>query len=52
MLIVFDDMIAEMEANKKIESNGCLVVHERKKNSTFQLFLYPNLISKCLKIQD
>ena len=45
--IVFDDMIADMEPNKKLSA----IVTEDK-NLTFHLFLYHNLISKCPKLQD
>ena len=42
---VFDYMVADMESNKKLSP----VVTE---NSIFRLFLFHNLISKCLKLLD
>ena len=42
VLIVLDDVIAHMKANKKLSP----IVTE---NLTFHLLLYHNLISKCLK---
>ena len=44
-LILFDDVISDMEANKKLSP----IVTETK-YSTFHSFLYHNLISKCLKL--
>ena len=47
MLIEFDEMVADMEVNKKLS----LVVAElfsRVRKSTFHLCLYHNLLSKCL----
>ena len=47
MLIEFDEMVADMKANKKIS----LVVAElfsRMRKLTFHLCLYHNLLSKCL----
>ena len=49
MLIVFDDMIADLEANKKLSA----IVSElflEEQNAIFHLFLYHNLISKFLKL--
>ena len=49
VLIVFDDMIADTESNKKLSP----IVSElflRGRNSIFHLFLFHNLISKCLKL--
>ena len=46
---MFYDMIADMEANKKLS----LIVTElflRERKLNFSLVLYHNLISKCLKI--
>ena len=51
MLLVFDDKIANMEANIKLSP----IVTElflREENSTFHLFLCHNIISKCLKLKD
>ena len=31
MLIAFADVIADMKANKKIKTNNCCIVNERKK---------------------
>ena len=41
VLIVFDDMIAVMESNKYLSP---------KVTDFFHLFLYDNLLSKCLKL--
>ena len=49
ILMVFDDMIADMEANKKL-SAIVTVLFLRGRNSAFHLFLYHNLISKCQKL--
>ena len=38
VLTVFDDMIADLESNKKLSP------------TVTELFLYHNLISKCLKL--
>ena len=49
VLIVLDDMIADMESNKKLSP----IVTElflRGKKTQYYLFLYHNLISKCLKL--
>ena len=49
VLVVFDDMIVDMEPNKKWSP----IVTElllKQKNSPFHLFLYHHLISKCLKL--
>ena len=51
MLLVFDDMIANMEANIKL-SPIVTELLSRKENSTFHLFLCHNIISKCLKLKD
>ena len=48
VLIVFDNMIADMGANKK--SPIVTELFLRGKSSIFHLFLYRNLISKCLKL--
>ena len=48
VLIVFDDMIEDMKANKKLSPT--VTEFFMRENSTFHLFLYHNLISKCLKI--
>ena len=50
-LIVFHDMIADMESNKKLS----LIVAElflKGKNSIFHSLLYHNLILKYLKLYD
>ena len=49
MLIVFDDMIAGMESNKKL-SPIATELFLRGKNSIFHLFLNQNHTSKCLKL--
>ena len=49
VLIVFDDMIANMESNKKLNPIVTeLFLRERKLN--ISLVFYHNLNSKCLKI--
>ena len=46
---MFDDMIADMESNKKLSPIGTeLFLRGRK--SIFHLFLHHNLISKYLKL--
>ena len=47
LLIVFDDMIADMESNKKLILLFT-VLFLRGKNPIFHLFLYHNLILECL----
>ena len=47
VLIVFDDMIANIESSKTLLLLNCF--QEREK-STFRMFLFHNLISKCLKL--
>ena len=49
MLIGLDDMIEDTKSNKKLSPKvtGFLL---GKKTSMFHLFLYLNLISKCLKL--
>ena len=49
MLIVFDDMIAGMESNKKL-SPIATELFLRGKNAIFHLFLDQNHTSKCLKL--
>ena len=49
MLIVFDDIIADMEANKKLSPTVTELFYEEE-NSIFHLFLHHNLILKCLKL--
>ena len=49
VLIVFDDMIADMESNKKLSPLVTELIL-KEKNSIFCLFLYHSLISKCLKL--
>ena len=51
MLILFDDMVADMEANK-ILTPIVIELFLRGKNTAFCSFLYRNLLSKCLKLQD
>ena len=46
VLIVFDDMIADIESNKKISS----IANELFLRNLNILFLYHNLISKCLEL--
>ena len=48
---MFDDMIADMESNKKTSSIVTKLCWEEE-NSAFLLFLYQNLISNFLKLQD
>ena len=51
VLIVFDDMIAEMKSNKKLSPIVTeLFLKERKLN--ISLLWSSNLISKCLKLLD
>ena len=51
VLIMFDDMIAEMKSNKKLSPIVTeLFLKERKLN--ISLLWYSNLISKCLKLLD
>ena len=45
VLIVFDDMIADIESNKKLNPT-VTELFLRGRNSIFHLFLYHNLISK------
>ena len=49
VLIVFEDMIKDMEDNKKV-SPMVTKWFFRGRNSTFHFLLYHKLISKCLKI--
>ena len=49
VLIVFDDMIADMESNKKL-SPIVTYMFLRKENSILHLFLYHSLILKCLNL--
>ena len=48
ILIVFDDMTADMKSNKKIKTYCYLIVFKRKKNQYFTCFY----ITKCLKLSD
>ena len=49
VLIVFDDMIADVEENKKLNPIATeLFLRGRKLN--LSLVLFHNLISKCLKL--
>ena len=52
VLIVFDDMIADMESNKKLSpiSIELFLRGKKRKKEEKNLFLYHNLISKCLKL--
>ena len=51
VLIVFDDMIADMKSNKKSPKVTELFLGERKLNiSLVFISQYHNLISKCLKL--
>ena len=47
VLIVFDDMIANIESSKTLLLLNCF---QERENSTFHMFLFHNLISKCLKL--
>ena len=47
--MVFGDMIADMEANKNL-SHIVTELFLISKNLNISLFLYYNLISKCLKL--
>ena len=49
VLILFGDMIPDMEANKKL-SPIVTECSQEEESSAFHLFLYDNLISKCLKL--
>ena len=50
MLKVFDDMITDMEANKKLSSIVTeLFLRDRK---LYNLFLCHILISRCLKLKN
>ena len=49
VLIVLHDMIADMEFNKNL-SPKVIELFLRGRNLIFHLFLYHNLISKCLKL--
>ena len=48
--MVFDDMIGDRKGNKKLSPAVTEFFLRGAKNSKFQLFLYHNLISKCLKL--
>ena len=48
--MVFDDMIADMESDKKKVSPMVTDLFLRGRNSIFQLLLFHNRISKCLKL--
>ena len=50
VLIKFDDMITDMEANKILSTIKPMNWFYEAENSTFHLFLYHNLISKCPKL--
>ena len=47
---MFDGVKADIEANEKLST--IVSVLKRKKTCFVHLFLYCNLISKCLKLQD
>ena len=49
VLIVFDDMTASKQSNKKFSALATELFF-RGKNLTFCLFLYHNIFSKCLKL--
>ena len=50
-LIVFDDMIADVESNKTVSPTDAeWFLRGTKQNSIFHLFLYQNLVSRCLKL--
>ena len=49
VLIVFDDMLADMESNKR-KSPIITELFLGGKNLTFHFFLSHNLILKCLKL--
>ena len=51
LLIVFDDMIADMKSNKKTSSIVTTLCWEEE-NLAFLMFLYQNLISNFLELQD
>ena len=47
VLMVFDDMIADMEANKNLSPFATELFFQEKENSIFHSFLYHNVTSKC-----
>ena len=49
VLIVFDDIIGDIESNKKLSPIVIELFFKRNK-TIFCLFLYHNLILKCLKL--
>ena len=50
VLILFDDMIPDIEANKKLSLLVSLICSSEERNSIIQFLLYHNLISKSLKL--
>ena len=48
--IVFDNMIADMESNKELSPIVTEIREKNKKKKKNTMFLYHNLISKCLKL--
>ena len=51
MVLVFDYMISDMEANKKL-SPILTDLFQREEDSIFHLFLRDSIISKCRKLKD
>ena len=47
VLIVFDDMIADMESNKKIKSYSHWIVFKKKKTQYFACFYITNLFKSA-----
>ena len=50
VLVVFDDMIVDMEPNKTLSPIVTELLLKQKKKLTIPLVLYHYLISKCLKL--
>ena len=50
VLIVFHDMIADMESNKKLNPIATQNCFKEEENLTFHLFLYHNLVSNCIRL--
>ena len=50
VLVVFDDMIVDMEPNKTLSPIVTELLLKPKKKLTIPLVLYHYLISKCLKL--
>ena len=51
VVLVFDYMISDMEANKKL-SPILTDLFQREEDSIFHLFLRDSVISKCRKLKD